>query len=77
MEPSYVYIVRGVAKGGTVTYRCPTPEWAVRKYRDMVVLDLTSVTITSPDGRVLSLADLENVSVEDAIPRACVAAHQA
>ena len=76
MESNPVYIVRGVTKGGTVTYRCPSPEWAVRKYRDMVARELSDVTITGPDGGVLSVAELEGVSVEASVPKACVAAHQ-
>jgi hypothetical protein len=76
MKPSHVYIVRGVAKGRTVTYKCPSPEWAVRKHRDMVTSDLVDVTITGPDGQMLSLADLEGASVEGDVPKACVPAHQ-
>ena len=76
MESNPVYIVRGVTKGGTVTYRCPSPEWAVRKYRDMVARKLSDVTITGPDGSVLSVGELEGVSVEASVPKACVAAHQ-
>jgi len=74
-ELSHIYIVRGIAKGGTVTYRCPSPEWAVRKYRDMVARKLSDVTITGPDGGVLSLGELEGVSVETSVPKACVPAH--
>ena len=48
MVSSYPYIVRGIAKGGTVTYNCPSPEWAVRKHRDMVVRELADVTIGQP-----------------------------
>lgn len=75
MKSNHPYIVHGVAKNGTVTYNCPTPEWAVRKCRDMVARELSGVTITGPDGRVLSLADLEGVSVERDVPKACVPAH--
>jgi hypothetical protein len=70
MELNRIYIVRGVAEGGTVTYKCPSPEWAVRKHRDMVTSRLSDVTITGPDGRMLSLADLEGASVEGDVPKA-------
>ena len=75
MEPSPLYIVRGIAKGGTVTYNCPTPEWAVRKHRDMVASKLSDVTITGPNGQTLSLSDLESRSVETSVPQACSPAH--
>ena len=74
-EPSHIYIVRGIAKGGTVTYRCPSPEWAVRKYRDLITGGLSNVTITGPDGGVLSIVELEGVSVETSVPEVCVPAH--
>jgi hypothetical protein len=76
MDLSHPYIVRGVAKGGTVTYNCATPEWAVRKHRDMITRGLSDVTITGPDGQALSLIALEGASVESDVPIARVAAHQ-
>jgi hypothetical protein len=74
MEQQPLYIVRGTAKNGTVTYKCPTPEWAVRKYRDLTARNLTDVEITGPGGQSLSLADLESVSNEAAVPMARAAA---
>lgn len=76
MERRPLYIVRGFSKHGTVTYNCPSPEWAVRKYRDLTSQELADVTITGPDGRMLALADLEAQSDESAVPVACVPAHQ-
>ena len=76
MDLSHPYIVRGVVKGGTVTYNCPTPEWAVRKHRDMITRGLSEVTITGPDGQLLSLADLEEASIERDIPMARATAYQ-
>ena len=75
MEQRNLYIVRGIAKGGTVTYNCPTPEWAVRKHRDLITSGLSNVTITGPDGQALTLAALEGSSVESDVPMARVTAH--
>lgn len=74
MQQQPLYIVRGTAKNGTVTYNCPTPEWAVRKHRDLTARNLIDVTITGPGGQALSLADLKSVSDEAAVPMACAAA---
>ena len=70
MEEPHLYIVSGTAINGTITYRCPTPEWAVRKHRDLTARKLLDVTITGPEGQALSLADLESISNEAAIPMA-------
>ncbi len=75
MEKRPLYIVRGVAKTGNVTYNCPSPEWAVRKYRDLQQRDWAKLTITGPDGRTLTMAELEGVSDEAAVPVACTSAH--
>ena len=77
MEPRRFYIVRGNASNGTVTYNCPTPEWAMRKYRDLTTLELKDVTITGPDALPMTLEGLEALTNEGAVPRACVPAHQA
>ncbi|TXN17180.1 hypothetical protein [Methylobacterium sp. WL103] len=60
-----------------MTYNCPTPEWAVRKNRDLIQSKLTDVTITGPDGRILSLRELEALSDEGAVPKACALASRA
>ncbi|MCJ2019526.1 hypothetical protein MKK84_19150 [Methylobacterium sp. E-065] len=70
MERAPLYIVRGVAKRGNVTYNCPSPEWAVRKYRDLQQRDWVELTITGPDGQTLTMVDLEGMSVEAAVPMA-------
>lgn len=75
-EQRYPYVVRGISKNRTVTYNCPSPEWAVRKHRDMVASGLADVTITGPDGQAINLAALEGASVESDVPMARVAAHQ-
>jgi hypothetical protein len=76
MERRPLYIVRGVAKRGNVTYNCPSPEWAVRKYRDLQHREWVELTITGPDGRTLTMAELEGVSVEAAVPVPCTPAHR-
>lgn len=76
MAPNHPYVVRGTSKNGSVTYLCPTPEWAVRKHRDLMTSGLSDVTITGPEGQVLSLIDLEGASVEGNVPKACVLANQ-
>ncbi|MCJ2009200.1 hypothetical protein [Methylobacterium sp. J-092] len=66
---SHPYVVRGVSKNNTITYNCPTPEWAVRKHRDLIESKLSDVTIMGPDRQALSLAELEAVSNEAAVPK--------
>ena len=77
MEKRLLYVVRGTAKNGTVTYNCPTPEWAVRKNRDLIQSGLASITITGPDGNDLSLVELEALADERAIPKARALASRA
>ena len=76
MDQRRFYVVRAVFKQGTVTHNCPSPEWAVRKYRDAVERGLTDITITDPDGQRLTSADLERSTDEEAIPMARIHAHQ-
>ena len=76
MDRRPVYIVRGSAKGGTVTYNCPSPEWAVRKHRDLTQRDLVNVMITGPDGQTLTLTELEGMADEGAVPAASVPARR-
>lgn len=76
-DQSHPYVVRGVSNNGTVTYNCSTPEWAVRKLRDMIESKLSDVTITGPDGQALSLTDLEALSNEAAVPKPSAQASRA
>ena len=76
-EPPRLYIVHGFGTGGTVTYHCPSPEWAVRKYRDLIAGERSGVTITGPGGQSLSLMDLEDLSAEPSVPAARLPAHSA
>ena len=58
MEARRFYVVRGAAKHGTVTYNCPTIEWALRKLRDSTTAQCKDITVTEPNGLPLTEADL-------------------
>ncbi|MCJ2102226.1 hypothetical protein [Methylobacterium sp. E-046] len=58
MEQRRLYVVRGVAQSGTVTYNCPTADWALRKLRDFKAAERRDITVTGPDGALLTEADL-------------------
>ena len=58
MDPRRPYVVRGVAKHGIITYRCPTADWALRKLRDFEAAERQDITVTDPDGVLLTEADL-------------------
>jgi hypothetical protein len=58
METRRLYVVRGVAKHGTITYNCPTPEWALRKLRDFKAAQYQDISVVDPDGGSLAEADL-------------------
>lgn len=77
MDQRHCYTVQGVAKNGTITYKCPSSDWALRKLRDLKAAKRQDITVTDADGQVLSEADLigitEGSSVapsEEAIPGA-------
>ena len=53
-----LYVVRGVARHGIITYRCPTADWALRKLRDFEAAERQDITVTDPDGVSLIEADL-------------------
>lgn len=59
MEARRFYVVRASRAKGTVTYNCPTPEWALRKLRDFIAAHYKDISVTDPDGRPLSEAALE------------------
>ena len=59
MAPLRSYAVRGVTKRGTVTYNCPTPNWALRKLRDFEGQRYGDIRVTGPDGEPLTADDLE------------------
>ena len=58
MESRRFYVVRGVTKHGSVTYNCPTPDWALRKLRDFEGARYREVSVTGPDGQPMTEADL-------------------
>ncbi|WP_342111223.1 hypothetical protein [Methylobacterium sp. SI9] len=72
-----LYVVRGAAKNGTITYKCPTADWALRKLRDLTAAGRQNITVTDPDGTPLTEADLVGIvegsgaaPTEDVIPAA-------
>jgi hypothetical protein len=58
MDQRRLYVVRGVTPKGTVTYNCPTAEWALRKLCDFRSAERRDISVTDPDGILLSEADL-------------------
>ena len=58
MDQRRLYIVRGTAKKGTITYKCPTADWALRKLRDFQAAGHQDISATDPDGILLTEADL-------------------
>ena len=58
MDKRRLYVVRGVAPKGTVTYNCSTADWALRKLRDFKAAERQDITVTDPDGALLTEADL-------------------
>lgn len=58
MEARRLYVVRGFTAHGSVTYKCPTAEWALRKVRDFTAAERRDITVLGPDGTLLTEADL-------------------
>lgn len=58
MDPRPIYAVRGVRANGSVTYQCPTAEWALKKLRDFTAKGYSDITVLDPNGRQVSEADL-------------------
>jgi hypothetical protein len=58
MNARSVYTVRGVRANGSVTYQCPTADWALRKLRDFTAKEYSDITVLDPIGRQVSEADL-------------------
>jgi hypothetical protein len=52
------FVVRARVPHGTVTYNCPTAEWALRKLRDFHTAGYQIITVAAPDGTALGEADL-------------------
>ena len=52
------FVVRACVPHGTITYNCPTAEWALRKLRDFHAAGYQSITVAAPDGTALDEADL-------------------
>ncbi|GJE09354.1 MULTISPECIES: hypothetical protein [Methylobacterium] len=72
-----LYVVRGSTAHGTVTYNCPTADWALRKMRDFVAAERRDITVVGPDGAVLTEADLIGIAegagsapLEESLPAA-------
>ena len=63
MDERRFYVVRGTAKNGVITYRCPTADWALRKLRDFEAAERKDITVTDPDGVMLTGADLIGIVV--------------
>ena len=59
------FIVRATKPHGSATYRCPTPDWALKKLRDFQAAGHDSITVTGPDGRPLTEADLRAIVAGD------------
>ena len=45
------FVVKGERRNGTVTYLCPSPEWALRKLADFAQAGYAGISATGPDGR--------------------------
>ena len=58
MDGRRFYVVRGSRSRGTITYNCPTTEWALRKLRDFKAVGYTDITVTDSDGQPSTEADL-------------------
>ncbi|MCJ2138065.1 hypothetical protein MKK69_29130 [Methylobacterium sp. J-026] len=61
MEQRRLYVVRGAARNGIVTYKCPTADWALRKLRDFRDAERQDITVTDPDGVSVTEADLVGI----------------
>ncbi|MCJ2068139.1 hypothetical protein MKK75_04820 [Methylobacterium sp. J-030] len=61
MDQRRLYVVRGAAKNGIITYKCPTAEWALRKLRDLKTAERQDITVTDPDGAQLTEAELISI----------------
>lgn len=69
-------MVRGVTKRGSVTYRCPTPDWALRKLRDFEAKEYRDVSVAGPDGAPLTADDLEALARGTTVRAQAVPARQ-
>ena len=58
MNARRVYVVRGVRTNVSITYQCPTADWALKKLRDFTMKGYSDITVSDPDGRLISEADL-------------------
>ena len=77
MDGHRLYIVRGATAHGSVTYKCPTANWALRKLRDFTAAERRDITVVGPDGVLLTEADLIGIAegtgsalAEEALPAA-------
>ncbi|MCJ2140061.1 hypothetical protein [Methylobacterium sp. E-066] len=58
MTTAAPFIVKAKRSHGTVTYNCPTPEWALKKLRDFQAASYENISVTGPNGQPLTEADL-------------------
>ncbi|MCJ2048260.1 hypothetical protein [Methylobacterium sp. J-070] len=58
MRQRRLFVVRGVAQHGTITYKCPTAAWALRKLQDFKAAERRDIAVTDPDGTPLTEDDL-------------------
>jgi hypothetical protein len=58
MTTAAPFIVKAKRSYGTVTYNCPTPEWALKKLRDFQTVSYENISVTGPNGHPLTEAEL-------------------
>jgi hypothetical protein len=58
MTTAQPFVVRVDKPRVTVTYNCPTAEWALRKLSEFQAAGHANIIITGPDGQPLAEADL-------------------
>ena len=77
METRRFYVVRAQSRGGTVTYNCPTPEWALRKLRDFKNSQYTDIVAVDPDRQTIGERALEALVSGKPEPQPLIPAPQA
>jgi len=55
------FVVRAKRSYGTITYNCPTAEWALKKLRDFQAAGYQSISVMAPDGAALDEAELISI----------------
>lgn len=62
--PALPYTVTGRRKNGTITFRCPTAEWALRKLSEFARAGYADIAATDVEGR-----PLDEQALQDAVAR--------